>query len=178
MGKYALALDFGNGGGRTFFLDLESGHSFSAYQSWSYYSPNGDGFITEFNASEFFNVFCNLVNGIIYQHKISPDDVVGISVTSMRHTCVFLDKDGKEITDEKKRKGVAPTSRVKQENIEKFTAEANELLDKDIDFEITKIKAESMGEPVCEVSDPKDPKKTKTIELTPALLSSVAWLIE
>jgi autoinducer-2 kinase len=97
VGKYALALDFGNGGGRTFFLDLESGHSFSAYQSWSYYSPNGDGFITEFNASEFFNVFCNLVNGIIYQHKISPDDVVGISVTSMRHTCVFLDKDGKEV---------------------------------------------------------------------------------
>ena len=97
MSKYALALDFGNGGGRALFLDLESGYSFSAYQSWSYYSPDGDGFKTEFNASEFFNVFCNLVNGIIYQHKINPDNVVGISVTSMRHACVFLDKDGKEV---------------------------------------------------------------------------------
>lgn len=97
MSKYALALDFGSGGGRALFLDLESGYIFSAYQSWSYYSPDGDGFRTEFNASEFFNVFCKLVNGIIYQHKINPDDVVGISVTSMRHTCVFLDKDGKEV---------------------------------------------------------------------------------
>lgn len=97
MSRYVLALDFGHGGGRALFYDLESGNIFSSYQGWSYFSPDGDEFRKEFDASEFFNVFCSLVSGVVRKNRINPENVIGVSVTSMRHGCVFLDKDGKEV---------------------------------------------------------------------------------
>jgi len=97
MSKYVLALDFGHGGGKALFLDLDSGKRFLAYKGWEYYSPEGDSYRKEFAPDEFFNILCNLVKNLVKKHKIKPDDVVGISTACMRHAYVFLDSNGKEV---------------------------------------------------------------------------------
>lgn len=97
MSRYVLALDFGHGGGKALFLDLDSKKRFSAYKAWQYYSPEGDTYRKEFSPDMFFDTFCNLVKDLIKKYKIKSEDVVGISTACMRHAYVFLDKNGKEV---------------------------------------------------------------------------------
>jgi len=97
MSQYVLALDFGHGSGRAIFLDLDSGKCFFSRKGWSYYSPEDDTYRKEFIPDDFFNRFCHLVIHLVKKHKIKPEDVVGISTASMRHSNVFLDKKGKEV---------------------------------------------------------------------------------
>jgi len=97
MSRYVLALDFGHGGGKVLFLNLDNGKRFIAYKGWSYYSPEGDSYRKEFVPDEFFNIFCILVKDLIKKHKIKPEEVIGISTACMRHAYVFLDKNGKEV---------------------------------------------------------------------------------
>jgi sugar (pentulose or hexulose) kinase len=97
MSRYVLALDFGHGGGKALFLDLDSDKRFLAYKGWSYFSPEGDSYRKEFVADEFFDILCNLVKDLVKKHKIKPEDVVGISTACMRHAYVFLDSNGKEV---------------------------------------------------------------------------------
>jgi autoinducer 2 (AI-2) kinase len=97
MSRYVLALDFGHGGGKALFLDLDSANRFLSYKEWTYYSPEGDSYRKEFVPDEFFDTFCHMVRGLVKKHKIKPEDVVGISTASMRHSNVFLDKNGKEV---------------------------------------------------------------------------------
>jgi autoinducer 2 (AI-2) kinase len=97
MSRYVLALDFGHGGGKALFLDLDSGKRFLSYRGWKYYSPEGDSYRKEFAPDEFFETFCNLVKNLVKKYRVKPEEVVGISTSSMRHAYVFLDKNGKEV---------------------------------------------------------------------------------
>ena len=54
MSQYVLALDFGHGGGRAIFLDLDSGKRFFSHKGWSYYSPEDDTYRKEFIPDDFF----------------------------------------------------------------------------------------------------------------------------
>jgi len=97
MSRYVVALDFGHGGAKVLFFDLETGHRFSLYQKWGYFTPENDEYRKEFHPSEFFNIFCQLVSDGLRKQKIKPHDVVGISIACMRHSYVFLDGKGMEI---------------------------------------------------------------------------------
>ena len=90
-------MDFGHGGAKVLFFDLETGHRFSSYQHWGYFTPENDEYRKEFHPSEFFSIFCHLVNDVLHKQKITPDDVVGISIACMRHSYVFFDSKGNEI---------------------------------------------------------------------------------
>lgn len=94
---YLLALDFGHGGGRAVFYNLDNHIIYSSYQKWSYFSPENDEFRKEFIPSEFFDILCKLVRDLLKKYNINPDEVVGISTASMRHSCVFVDKNGVEV---------------------------------------------------------------------------------
>jgi len=72
VSSFVLALDFGHGGGRVLFLDVDNGKSFSSYQKWSYFSPEGDDFCKEFDPSTFFKILCDLVRVTIDKNKIKP----------------------------------------------------------------------------------------------------------
>jgi autoinducer 2 (AI-2) kinase len=90
-------LDFGHGGAKVLFFDLDTGHRFSSYQRWGYFTPENDEYRKEFHPSEFFNTFCHLVRDGLHVHKIKSSDVIGISIACMRHSYVFLDKKGNEV---------------------------------------------------------------------------------
>ena len=97
LSKYLLSLDFGHGGGKVLFYDIENHKCISSYEKWSYFSVDGDSFLKEFNPDNFFNIFCNQVKKLIQLHNINPNDIAGISTSSMRHSYVFIDKNGKEV---------------------------------------------------------------------------------
>jgi autoinducer 2 (AI-2) kinase len=97
LSRYVIALDFGHGGAKVLFYDLETGHRFSSYQRWGYFTPENDEYRKEFHPSEFFTIFCHLVSDVLHKQKIKPHDVVGISIACMRHSYVFLDSKGDEI---------------------------------------------------------------------------------
>jgi len=97
VSRYVVALDFGHGGAKVLFYDLETGHRFSSYQKWGYFTPENDEYRKEFNPSEFFSTFCHLVHDGLHKNKINPDEVLGISIACMRHSYVFLNKEGKEL---------------------------------------------------------------------------------
>jgi autoinducer 2 (AI-2) kinase len=97
VSRYIIALDFGHGGGRVLFYDLDSGKHFSQYQKWSYFSPENDDFRKEFIPSDFFDILCNLSKNLVKKLNIKPAEVKGISTGCMRHSFVFIDKNGKEV---------------------------------------------------------------------------------
>ncbi len=97
MSQYVVALDFGHGGAKVLFYDLETGHRFSSYQKWGYFTPENDEYRKEYHPSEFFSTFCHLVHDSLHKQKLKPHDVIGISIACMRHSYVFLDKDGNEL---------------------------------------------------------------------------------
>ncbi len=97
MPQCLLALDFGHGGGRAFFYDVDSGKHFSSYQKWNYFSPEDDDFRKEFIPDDFFKILCIQTKNLLKKHKIKASDVVGVSSACMRHSFVFLDKNGKEL---------------------------------------------------------------------------------
>jgi autoinducer 2 (AI-2) kinase len=97
VSQYLLALDFGHGGGRAFFYEVESGKHFSSYQKWNYFSPEDDEFRKEFIPNDFFKILCNQIKNLLKRHNIKSRDVIGVSSASMRHSFVFIDKNGKEL---------------------------------------------------------------------------------
>jgi len=97
VSSFVLALDFGHGGGRVLFLDIEDGSVYSGYQRWPGFVCAADSYGREFDPDEFFRIFTGLVRRTMSRHAIQPSDVVGISAASMRHSYVFLDRGGIEL---------------------------------------------------------------------------------
>jgi autoinducer 2 (AI-2) kinase len=97
VSRYCLILDFGHGGGRAFFYDIDSGNHVSAYQKWSYFSPEDDEFRKEFIPDDFFKILCDLTKTLIKKHHIQANEVIGLSSGCMRHTFVFLDEKGQAL---------------------------------------------------------------------------------
>ena len=97
VSRYLLSLDFGHGGGRAFFYDVDSGEYYSSYKKWSYFTPDDDEFKKEFIPNDFFKILCSQTRILLKKYKINPNDVIGISSACMRHSYVFLDKNGNEL---------------------------------------------------------------------------------
>lgn len=97
MSRYLLSLDFGHGGGRAFFYDIDTDKHFSSYQKWNYFSPEDDDFRKEFIPDDFFKTLCNQTKNLLKKHKIKADDVASVSTGCMRHSFIFMDKNGKEL---------------------------------------------------------------------------------
>ncbi len=98
MNKYLLAFDAGTGAGRCSLFTNEGTLVGSTYQEWSYFTPADaapDG--REFNANQFWSIFCNLCKALLRETKIDPQQIVGVSTTSQREGMVFLDQSGAEI---------------------------------------------------------------------------------
>lgn len=83
-----MALDAGSGGGRCFICDTEGKKIVSAYQEW-----NRD----TWNPAIGWQIFSEVIRDALAQGKISPENIVGISSTSMREEIVLLNEKGRGI---------------------------------------------------------------------------------
>jgi len=96
-----VTLDAGTGGGKCVIFD-ERGTILGAHrEAWSYdVRVNPDlPFVKEFsfNAAAFWDVLCRCARLALAHAAVDPGDVVGVTATSQREGCVFLDARGEEI---------------------------------------------------------------------------------
>ncbi len=102
MPNYVIALDFGTGTGRCLIFSTTGDLIIHTSEEWKYnekWLPFGDNKVPQidFDANLFWDILCNLTKQAIETSKINPNDIIAISSTSMRHGCVFIDKNGKEL---------------------------------------------------------------------------------
>lgn len=94
---YFLTIDAGTGAVRCIIFDEDGNMMSSSYEEWTYKVPQGIRGGFEFDADDFWKKICSCIHKSISRCKISNSQISCISVTSMRHGIVFLDKNGKEI---------------------------------------------------------------------------------
>ncbi|MFX1452299.1 MAG: FGGY-family carbohydrate kinase [Promethearchaeota archaeon] len=102
MTEYIITLDFGTGTGRCLIFSLTGDLIAQIHEEWKYnekWIPFGINKVphVDFEADKFWYILCKLAKTAIKTSKINPQDIIAISSTSMRHGCVFLDKQGKEL---------------------------------------------------------------------------------
>ena len=93
--RLLMGLDIGGGSGRCLLADADTGEVFSAAVSWSYL-PNGPrGFDADLDA--IWQKLCDASRKALARAGASPDDVVGVAVTSMRFGVVVADDAGQPL---------------------------------------------------------------------------------
>jgi autoinducer 2 (AI-2) kinase len=93
--KYLIGLDAGGGSGRCLIVNVETGEIASAQRGWSHpLAPGTGGWGYDLNLPLMWNVFGELTREALAKMGASPEEVAGISTTSMRHGIVLLDKGG------------------------------------------------------------------------------------
>lgn len=96
-----VVLDAGTGGGKCVIFD-ERGQVLGQHrQSWTYdVRVNPDLAVIKefsFDATEFWGILSGCVRRALESAGVQASDVIGVSCTSQREGCVFLDDSGKEI---------------------------------------------------------------------------------
>ena len=97
MAKYLLSIDAGHGGCKCVLFDVESRKYFTSFEKWGYITPGDDFLLKEFDPNLFFEKICKGVKKLLKKVKANPKDILAISSSSMRHSFVFLDSNGREI---------------------------------------------------------------------------------
>lgn len=94
-----LAIDAGTSGGKAAIISGKNGQILAyTKKTWSYTTPEDlDPHGAIFDPKEFWNIIIELSRKVILESKIDPLYLKGVSTTSQRHGCVFLNKKNDEI---------------------------------------------------------------------------------
>ena len=96
--KYFIVIDAGTSGVKVG-LGTSKGKIVHVVKTeWSYFSPEElDPYGVEFNPEEFWSKIILTIKEAIFESDIDKNLISCIAVTSQRHGCVFIDKNGKEL---------------------------------------------------------------------------------
>lgn len=95
--EYLMALDAGTGAGRCFLISTDGRKAYSAYREWHFEPVPGNQMGLDFKPDYFWDVLAGVIQEAMHKAGITASQVVGVSSTSMREGCVFLDPEGKEV---------------------------------------------------------------------------------
>jgi len=96
--NYLLGLDVGGGGGRCLLVEIENGALTTTFRPWTHLpAPNTGGWGFDLDVDRVWRVLAETVREALNRANVSPDQVLGIAATSMRHGMVLLDNDGREL---------------------------------------------------------------------------------
>jgi autoinducer-2 kinase len=94
--RLVLVLDAGTGGGRAVAVDEKGKVRARSYRAWEFTAPEGLEMLARvFDPAEFSGTMADCCREVMA--KIDPKSVIGVSTTSMREGCVFLDREGTPI---------------------------------------------------------------------------------
>src|SRR5690554_734650 len=97
LGKFVLSIDQGTTGTTVILFNQKSEIVGKVYQEFEQYYPRS-GWV-EHDASEIWEVTKNLLQKIISDTKIDPEEIAAIGITNQRETVVLWDrKTGKPVT--------------------------------------------------------------------------------
>jgi sugar (pentulose or hexulose) kinase/phosphoglycerate dehydrogenase-like enzyme/ribulose-5-phosphate 4-epimerase/fuculose-1-phosphate aldolase/putative sterol carrier protein len=93
--KFLMSLDLGGSGGRALVYNTQTGESTLTTCTWTFYpDPEVSGFSFDLGCQEKWQALCEIGRKALSKAGAQPQEVAGISVTSMRHGMVLLDKQG------------------------------------------------------------------------------------
>jgi autoinducer 2 (AI-2) kinase len=96
MPKHLMGLDVGGGGGRCLIVNTVTGETCSVFRAWSLIpDPGAGGFAYRMDPHHLWQTLCELAHEALQRSGVRPGDVAGIATTSMRHTTVVIDRDGR-----------------------------------------------------------------------------------
>jgi sugar (pentulose or hexulose) kinase/phosphoglycerate dehydrogenase-like enzyme/ribulose-5-phosphate 4-epimerase/fuculose-1-phosphate aldolase/putative sterol carrier protein len=97
--KFLMSLDLGGSGGRALVYDTQTGEPTFTTCAWSFQpDPEVGGFAFDLGCQEKWQALCEIGRNALLKAGAQPEEVAGISVTSMRHGMVLLDKQGQVLT--------------------------------------------------------------------------------
>jgi len=96
--QYIIGLDIGGGSGRCLLVEVESRQIFSASRTWTHpVAPGTGGFGFDLDLNDIWLKIGMITREVLTKAGVSPDKVLGIATTSMRHGVVVIDKNGKAL---------------------------------------------------------------------------------
>ncbi|MEE2664951.1 MAG: NAD(P)-dependent oxidoreductase [Myxococcota bacterium] len=93
--RLLMGLDVGGGSGRCLLADADNGEVFSAASPWSYPRSGGLGFDADLDV--IWRKLCDAAHQALARAGSTPDDVIGVAVTSMRFGVVVVDDGGRPL---------------------------------------------------------------------------------
>ena len=95
--SYLMALDAGTGSIRALIFDEKGNQISLAQKEWTHYPEAGVENSMNFDFKNNWTLVCECIKESLQRAKLSGDDIVALSATSMREGIVVYDKDGKEL---------------------------------------------------------------------------------
>lgn len=93
--SYLIALDAGGSGGHCLLVDVAGGAFTRIFRPWTHpAAPETGGLGTDLDLDLIWATLAEAARGALDKAGATPDQVLGVAATSMRHTTVVLDADG------------------------------------------------------------------------------------
>jgi autoinducer 2 (AI-2) kinase len=106
--EYLMGLDAGGGGGTCLLVELESGRVETAFRPWTHQTvPGTGGWGFEMDLARCWSLIVQAARETMERASATPDQVLAVAATSMRHTTVVIDADGYTILAAPNRDGRA-----------------------------------------------------------------------
>lgn len=96
--RYLMGLDAGGRSGRCLLLEVDRGRTFIAVRPWSHPPvPDGGGWIFDLDLEALWSALAGAAQQALRAAGARPDEVAGVAVSSMRHTTIVLDAQGRPL---------------------------------------------------------------------------------
>lgn len=97
MDKYLMAIDAGTGSVRVILFDTKGNEMHVSQSEWTHKEDSRYPGSMDFDIDKNINIIIKLIKEILRESKVNPEDILGISSTSMREAIVLYDENGKEL---------------------------------------------------------------------------------
>ncbi len=97
MNKYLMAIDAGTGSIRAVIFDIKANQISVAQREWTHLEEENVPNSMNFDCNNNWPLVVTCIQEAMQKAAINPDDILGVSATSMREGIVLYDADGKEL---------------------------------------------------------------------------------
>ncbi|MFT5660613.1 MAG: autoinducer 2 (AI-2) kinase [Sulfurimonas sp.] len=95
--KYLMAIDAGTGSVRAVIFDTQGNQISMSQQEWTHLEEDGVPNSMSFDFNKNWPIVCECIHNSLEEAKLSGENIVALSATSMREGIVLYDADGKEL---------------------------------------------------------------------------------
>ena len=96
--RYLMGLDAGGGGGSALLIEIGSGRVVTASRRWTHRPVvDSGGWGYDLDLGRCWSLLVEAVREALKRADATPDQVLGVAATSMRHTTIVLERDGRAI---------------------------------------------------------------------------------